>query len=261
LIVKVISLNVNGLRAAAKKGMYAWLAEQNADVICLQEIRAQAQDITDALYSMSGYQAYFALANKKGYSGVGIYSRLPVKTVVSGLGLDWADEEGRYLAIDLGFVWLASLYLPSGTSGEHRQSYKYQFLDFYRDYLTKIKAQGQDWIICGDFNIAHKAIDLKNWRANQKNSGFLPQERAWLDHLFAELGFVDGFRVVNQQPEQYTWWSNRGRAWDNNVGWRIDYQVVTPHLASLISAASIYKCSRFSDHAPLIMDYDISNFS
>lgn len=195
------------------------------------------------------------MLKKKGYSGVGIYSRIQPKQVITGLGWDIADQEGRYVAIDIGNVWIASLYLPSGTSSEERQTVKFDFLARYAQYLAELPPK--EFIICGDWNIAHKPIDLKNWRTNQKNSGFLPEERAWLDKIFGEAGFVDAFREVNQEPDQYTWWSHRGRAREKNVGWRIDYQVVTPGLKPTIKSAHIYKDMQFSDHAPLIMDYAI----
>lgn len=256
-MLRVITANLNGVRSAARKGFFEWLLKQEADVICVQELKAQEQDLLDPILRPEGYEAFFHCAEKKGYSGVGIYTRIAPKKVVTGLGWHTADNEGRYVAIDIGRCWVASLYLPSGTSGEERQGVKYQFLDNFVEHLSKVKQSGQEWIICGDWNIAHKQIDLKNWRGNQKNSGFLPEERAWMDRLFDELGFVDAFRVVNAEAEQYTWWSNRGQAWAKNVGWRIDYQIVTPGLKSSIKSATIYKSERFSDHAPLIMEYDI----
>ncbi len=254
--LRVITLNLNGIRAAHRKGGFTWLLAQNADVICVQEIKAQEAILADPQFALAGYQSYFHCAEKKGYSGVGIYTRHHPKTVVTGIGLDWADREGRYVAVDLGGLWVASLYLPSGTSGEARQALKYDLLAYYRDYLTTHNMTSPS-IICGDFNIAHKAIDLKNWRANQTHSGFLPEERAWMDHLFNHMGFVDAFRVVNQEKDQYTWWSHRGRAWEKNVGWRIDYQVLSPTCAATVKAVSIYKDQRFSDHAPLIVDYEV----
>ncbi len=255
--MKVITANLNGIRSAARKGFFSWLQKENADVICVQEIKAQAEDVLDPALALEGYHAHFHHAEKKGYSGVGIYSRLTPQKIITGLGWQVADTEGRYIAMDFGKVCVASLYLPSGTSGEDRQTVKYDFLDRYEKVLRDIQQSDKDWIICGDWNIAHKQIDLKNWRGNQKNSGFLPDERAWLDKLFGEMQFVDAFREVNQEAEQYTWWSNRGQAWEKNVGWRIDYQVVTPRLRSAIQSAQIYKAERFSDHAPLSMNYAI----
>ena len=200
-------------------------------------------------------QAYFFDAEKKGYSGVAVYSRIKPDTVVGGLGWECADKEGRYLQLNFPNLSIASLYMPSGSSGEIRQKLKFQFLDHYKTILKRQRRQKRDFIICGDWNIAHKPIDLKNWRSNQKHSGFLPEERAWLDQVLGPIGYVDAFREINQQTEQYTWWSNRGRAWDNNVGWRIDYQIITPGLRDKVKSVSIYKDRRFSDHAPLTIDY------
>lgn len=256
--MRIITINLNGIRSAAQKGFLEWLTEQQADVICMQELKAQHADMSGELLNPAGYKGYFHCAEKKGYSGVGIYTRVEPSDVVKGLGWAAADQEGRYVAVKFGEVWVASVYLPSGTSGEERQSVKFDFLERYASYLNNIKKLGSEYIICGDWNIAHKQIDLKNWRGNQKNSGFLPEERAWMDNLFGDMGYVDAFRVVNQEPEQYTWWSNRGQAYAKNVGWRIDYQVITPGLKSSIVSASIFKQKRFSDHAPLIMDYNIS---
>lgn len=255
-MLRIITLNLNGIRSAARKGFFTWVRQQNADVICLQELRAQEHECMDSLFSLDGYNANFYCAEKKGYSGVAIYSRDQPKNIIKGLGWPIADQEGRYLAIDLGDLWVASLYMPSGTAGDHRQTIKFDFLAKYKSFLNQLTGHGE-YIICGDFNIAHKAIDLKNWRANQNHSGFLPEERQWMDELFNELNFVDAFRLINQEQDQYTWWSNRGRAWEKNVGWRIDYQVITSGLKLTVKSAFIYKEQRFSDHAPLYIDYDI----
>lgn len=256
-MLRVITANLNGIRSAHRKGFFEWLGQQDADVICVQELKAQEKDIVEPAMFPEGYYSHFHYAEKKGYSGVGIYTRIKPVKVVTGLGWNTADDEGRYVAVDLGKLWVASLYLPSGTSGDHRQDLKYDFLDRYEEHLRKVRRQKKEWIICGDWNIAHKEIDLKNWRSNRKNSGFLPEERAWLDKLFGEMKFVDAFREVNQDEDQYTWWSNRGQARAKNVGWRIDYQVVTPGLKDAVKSASIYKEELFSDHAPLTMEYNI----
>lgn len=256
--MRIITLNMNGIRSAAKKGFFEWMTQQNADVICLQEIKAQESDLADALFNPEGYSRYVHCAEKKGYSGVALYSRHQPIKVITGLGWTEADNEGRYVEADFGAFAVASLYLPSGTSGEHRQTIKYDFLNRYAQHLKSIREQSRDLIICGDWNIAHREIDLKNWRANQKNSGFLPEERAWMDQLFGPLGYIDAFRVLNQEPDQYTWWSNRGQARAKNVGWRIDYQVITPNLKDKVKSVSIYTKERFSDHAPLLIDYDLS---
>lgn len=255
-MMRIITLNVNGIRSAAKKGFFTWARMRKADVICLQETKAQEKQVKESI-QLPGYHAYFFDAEKKGYSGVAIYSRRKPDQIIAGLGWDSADKEGRYIQLNFPYLSIASLYMPSGTTGEIRQTIKFQFLKQYQTLLKKQKRQKRDYIICGDWNIAHKPIDLKNWRSNQKHSGFLPEERAWLDHVLGELGYVDAFREVNQSPEQYTWWSNRGRAWAKNVGWRIDYQMVTSGLKNKVKSAEIYKKQRFSDHAPLLIDYDL----
>jgi exodeoxyribonuclease-3 len=186
-----------------------------------------------------------------------VYSKTKPDRVIRGFGVPEFDGEGRYLELQFGRLSVVSLYLPSGSSGPERQASKFRFLDFFLPYLKRVGKRRRDFVLCGDFNIAHQPIDLKNWRSNQKNSGFLPEERAWLDRLFSELGWVDAFREVDPRPEQYTWWSNRGQARSRNVGWRIDYQVVSRSLAGKARAASIYKDSWFSDHAPLTMDYEL----
>ena len=254
--MRVITLNVNGIRSAVSKGLFTWLNKQNADVICLQETKAQAHQLAD-LDRPSGYHAYYFDAEKRGYSGVAIYTRKQPNNVIRGLGWEVADKEGRYLQVDFDNLTVASLYMPSGSSGPDRQHIKFEFLNNYEAVLKKQLKQQRQFIICGDWNIAHKPIDLKNWRGNQKNSGFLPEERAWLDKVFNSLHYVDTFRLLNQEPEQYTWWSNRGQAWAKNVGWRIDYQIITKGITSMVKAVSIYKEQRFSDHAPLIVDYDL----
>lgn len=255
--MRVISVNVNGIRSATAKGFYEWLLPQQADIVCLQEIRAQQIQLPEKILRLPGYYSFFCDAQRKGYSGVALLSKKAPKKVQAGLGWPGADDEGRYLQADYDGISIVSLYLPSGSSGEERQQAKFDFLARFFPVLEKLRHSGREFIICGDWNIAHKPIDLKNWRSNQKNSGFLPEERAWLDQVFSGLGWVDAFRAINPNAEQYTWWSNRGRARENNVGWRIDYQVVSPGLAPYIKAASIYKDQWFSDHAPLIMDYDI----
>ena len=254
--MRVISANLNGIRSAHSKGFHDWLDRQQADVVCLQETKAQLADLRAEIHSPPGWFTYFCDAEKKGYSGVALFSRHAPDRVVSGFGWDEFHDEGRYVQADFGRLSVASIYLPSGSSSDERQAAKFRFMARFMPWLEARLADEREFILCGDWNIAHKNVDLKNWRSNQKNSGFLPQERAWLDQLFDQLGYVDAFRVVNQQDEQYTWWSNRGAAWDKNVGWRIDYHVVTPGLKSRIKQAAIYKDQRFSDHAPLIIDYD-----
>jgi exodeoxyribonuclease-3 len=256
VVLRVITLNVNGIRSAARKGLYRWLAAQKADVMCLQEIKAHDRDLDAAMRAPRGLHGYFSHADKKGYAGVGLYARREPDAIREGFGVQEFDDEGRYLEARFGRLSVVSLYLPSGSSGPHRQASKFRFLDAFLPYLRKLKRSGREVILCGDWNIAHQEIDLKNWRANRKNSGFLPEERAWLTRVFDELGFVDVFRRLNRKADQYTWWSNRGRAWAKNVGWRIDYQIATPGMAARARRESIYKKKRFSDHAPLTIDYD-----
>jgi exodeoxyribonuclease-3 len=255
--MRIISLNANGIRAAARKGFFDWLPTTGADVVCIQETKAQEHQLGDAVFSPEGYHCYYFDAEKKGYSGVAVYARREPDAVIRGLGFDEFDREGRYIEARFGRLSVASLYLPSGSSSEERQAAKFRFLDQFMPHLRKLRRRRREYVLCGDWNIAHRQIDLKNWRSNQKNSGFLPEERAWMDELFGPRRYVDAFRVVNQEPDQYTWWSNRGRAWDKNVGWRIDYQVLTPGLERSVRGASIYKDERFSDHAPLTIDYDL----
>ena len=255
LVLRVISLNVNGIRSAAKKGLYPWLAAQKADLVCLQEIKAQEADLGAELLAPRGLHGHFYPAEKKGYAGVALYSRARPDRVVRGFGVKEFDAEGRYLEASFGNLKVVSLYLPSGSSGEHRQASKFRFLEAFVPQLKKLARSGNEVLLCGDWNIAHQQIDLKNWRSNQKNSGFLPEERAWLTKVFVELGWVDVFRRLNRKPEQYTWWSNRGQAWAKNVGWRIDYQIATPGVARTATREAIYKRKRFSDHAPLAIDY------
>ncbi|MBP9101436.1 MAG: exodeoxyribonuclease III [Nitrosomonas sp.] len=254
--MQIITLNLNGIRAAAKKGFFPWLAQQTADVVCVQELKAQLLDLSDEMQAPDDYHGYFHCAEQKGYSGVGIYARKKPDRIVEGIGVADIDAEGRFLQADFGNLSIVSLYLPSGSSGEHRQAAKFYFLEQFYPVLQSLMASGREIILCGDWNIAHKEIDLKNWRSNQKNSGFLPEERSWLTHVFDEIGFVDVFRRLNTEPDQYTWWSNRGQAWAKNVGWRIDYQITTPAIAQTARSTSIFKDERFSDHAPLIVDYD-----
>ena len=254
--MRVITLNANGIRAAAKKGFFRWLSRQKADVVCLQETKAQVDQLTDPMFHPKAFHCYYHSAIRKGYSGVAVFSRDQPDEIIEGLGWSDVDQEGRYLEVKLGRLSVVSLYSPSGTSGDERQAFKYKFMDRFLPYLQDLAKSGREYIICGDWNIAHKNIDLKNWRSNRKNSGFLPQEREWMDKMFDSAGFVDAFRVVNEHPEQYTWWSNRGQSWTKNVGWRIDYQVVTQGLGSKVQRERIYKSNRFSDHAPLTIDYD-----
>jgi exodeoxyribonuclease-3 len=258
---RLVTLNLNGIRSAAAKGFVEWSAKAGADCMGVQEIKAQAQDVVGRFDRLGRLAGAFHFAQKKGYSGVGLYSRITPSDVIVGLRNKEFDAEGRYVESRFDDskrkLSIISCYFPSGTSGEDRQQAKYRFLDVIYPHLVKLKKQ-REFILVGDVNIAHKEIDLKNWRSNQKNSGFLPEERAWLTQLFGQAGLVDVFRSLNDKPEQYTWWSNRGQAWANNVGWRLDYHLATPGVAALARRAVIYLKQRFSDHAPLIIDYDFT---
>jgi exodeoxyribonuclease III len=256
--MRVISVNVNGIRAAHNKGFFDWLPRQKPDIVCLQEIKAMEEDLPEAALKLKGLHGFFHPAEKKGYSGTGLYTSAKPDKVHKGMKIRDFDIEGRYLQADIGDLSVISLYVPSGTSSEERLKVKFDFMERFFPVLKKLRKSGREIILCGDWNVAHKEIDLKNWRSNRKNSGFLPEEREWLSRIFDELGFVDVFRTLDQRPEQYTWWSNRGQAWAKNVGWRLDYQIATPGIAAKAKKCAIYKDERFSDHAPLIIDYDHS---
>ena len=253
--MRIITLNVNGLRSAASKGFGPWMRRQGADVVCLQEIKAREADLPRALLAPRGLHAFFHPAEKRGYSGVAIYAAREPDKVTLGLGIPDIDAQGRFLQADFGKLSVISLYLPSGSSGEEAQARKRSFMERFMPKLEAMRACGREFVLCGDWNIAHREIDLRNWRANRKHSGFLPEECAWLTRIFERHGFVDVFRTLDPRPERYTWWSNRGQAWAKNVGWRIDYQIATPGIAALARSAEIYVRRRFSDHAPLTIDY------
>lgn len=258
MLIRVMSFNANGIRSAARKGFFEWFVTQNIDVLCLQETKAQEHQLDDSQYHLTDYHRSFFDAQKPGYSGVAIYTRIQPDKINKGLDYPLVQDEGRYIQVDYGDLSIVSLYLPSGSSGEVRQQAKFEFMHFYETILKQQLVEKRRYIICGDWNIVHKEIDIKNFKSNQKNSGCLPEERAWLDKLFEQWGWVDAFRVINQEPHQYTWWSNRGQAWANNVGWRIDYQVVSPALRDTIKSTAIYREQKFSDHAPLTIEYDLS---
>jgi len=255
--LKIISLNLNGIRSATNKGFLNWLQIEQPDILCMQEIKAQAADMTAEMLNPQGYVGYFHYAEKKGYSGVGIYTKIKPDLVIEGLGIGEIDSEGRYLECQFGNLSVVSLYLPSGSSGEERQTFKFSVMARFMPHLQALKNSGREVVVCGDWNIAHQEADLKNWKGNKKNSGFLPEERAWLTDLFDTVGWVDVYRKLhpNTTDECYTWWSNRGQAYAKNVGWRIDYQIATPAFAAKAVSSSIYKAEKFSDHAPLMIEY------
>ncbi|HET6599376.1 MAG TPA: exodeoxyribonuclease III [Burkholderiaceae bacterium] len=258
---RLVSLNLNGIRSAASKGFEAWAEGVAADCMGVQEIKAQADTVVGRFDKVAGMRGHFHYADRRGYSGVGLYSRKRPSEVVLGIGNPEFDAEGRWVEARFDTprrkLSIISCYFPSGSSGAERQLAKFRFLALMAPHLIKLKAE-REFIVVGDVNIAHQQIDLKNWRSNQKNSGFLPEERAWMTHCLDEIGLVDVFRTLNPHPEQYTWWSNRGQAWANNVGWRLDYHLATPGLARHAKAEHIYLEQRFSDHAPLVIDYDFT---
>jgi exodeoxyribonuclease-3 len=257
-MLRIISANLNGIRSAAKKGFMEWLNHQSADFICVQELKAQEVDLAPEILSPPGLNAYFHYAKKKGYSGSGIFTPHAVEDMQLGFGNPEFDAEGRYVEVQIGQLSVISVYMPSGSSSPERQEAKFRFLDAFLPHLIQLKKSGRQILLCGDVNIAHHEIDLKNWKGNLKNSGFLPEERAWLTNLFSELGYVDVYRQLepNASDTCYTWWSQRGQAYAKNVGWRIDYQIATPELAQSARKAGVYKEQRFSDHAPLIIEYN-----
>lgn len=253
--MKIITVNVNGIRAAEKKGFFNWLKKENANVVCLQEIKAQEDQLDERFYPKE-YHCYYHPAEKKGYSGVAIFSKKKPNLVIKKTNWEDMNFEGRIIQADFSDFSVVSIYIHSGSSKQERQDLKMEFLtQRFMPYLKQLKTQNKKIIFCGDVNIVHQKRDIKNFTGNKNRSGCLPEERAYLDELFNEVGFVDGFREVNNEDEQYTWWSNRGQAWANNTGWRIDYQILTPNLKGIVKNTSIYKDQRFSDHAPLILEY------
>jgi len=257
--LRLVTLNLNGIRSAANKGLLPWVESLGADCMGVQELKAQAADMAGRFESIDGMRGHFHFADRKGYSGVGVYARKKPSAVVTGIGNPEFDAEGRWVEARFDTarrrLSIISCYFPSGSSGEERQQAKFRFLAAMAPHLLRLKAE-REFILVGDVNIAHKEIDLRNWRGNRKNSGFLPEERAWMTHALDELGLVDVFRKLNPHPDQYTWWSNRGQAWTNNVGWRLDYHLATPGLAARARREHIYLDQRFSDHAPLVIEYD-----
>jgi exodeoxyribonuclease-3 len=254
---RLVTLNLNGIRSAATKGFLEWAAEAGADCMGVQEVKAQAADVSGRFENVAGLDGHFHFAQKKGYSGVGLYTRKAPSAVITGFGNKEFDAEGRYVETRFDTAKrrfsVISCYFPSGSSGEDRQAAKFRFLARIYPHLIRLKAE-REFVLVGDVNIAHQEIDLRNWKSNQKNSGFLPEERAWLTQLLG-AGLVDVFRTLNPHPDQYTWWSNRGAAWAKNVGWRLDYHLATPGIAAKATREQIYLEQRFSDHAPVIIDY------
>ena len=260
-MLRLVTLNLNGIRSAANKGLLPWVESIGADCMGVQELKAQAGDMVGRFEVIAGMKGHFHFADRKGYSGVGLYARRKPSAVVTGIGNAEFDAEGRWIETRFDTarrkLSIISCYFPSGSSGEERQQAKFRFLALMAPHLKRLAAE-REFILVGDVNIAHKEIDLRNWRSNQKNSGFLPEERAWMTHALDDLGLVDVFRRLNPHPDQYTWWSNRGQAWANNVGWRLDYHLATPAVAAKARREHIYLAQRFSDHAPLVIDYALT---
>ena len=254
--MRIITCNVNGLRAAAGKGFLEWMRKQKPDIVCVQEIKAQEADLPRPILAPRGLHAFFHPAEKRGHSGVAIYSKREPDKVTLGLGMPEIDKQGRFLQADYGKLGVISLYMPSGTMGEEAQARKYMFMDRFMPRLEAMRADGREFVICGDWNMAHKETDVKNWKTNQKTTGFLPREREWLTQVFERHGFVDVFRALDPSPDRFTWWNQFGRARERNIGWRIDYQIATPGMAKLAKKTSICMEPWFSDHAPLTVDYD-----
>ncbi len=254
--MKILSLNVNGLRSAIKKGLMPWLHKQKAEVICLQEIKCDQAQLLEALKPLGPYHCEYFCAQKKGYSGVALLSMKKPDRVQYGLSWNPCDEEGRYLQADFGKLSVASVYLPSGSAGPHRQIQKFAFMEKFERDLARMKKSGRSYILCGDFNIVRTELDIKNWKSNQKNSGCLPEERAWLNQALENFSFVDAFRHLYPQKVQYSWWSQRGQAFAKDVGWRIDYQIISKNLAPQLVSIEMLREPKFSDHAPLIGKYE-----
>ena len=255
--MKIITYNVNGIRSAISKNWLAWLQATDADVVCLQEIKASPDVLTDlALIEQLGYQHYWFPAEKKGYSGTAIFTKQTPKHVEYGCGIAHYDREGRNIRVDFEDVSVMSVYFPSGSSGDERQDFKYKFLDEFGEYINQLKWAYPNLVVCGDYNICHRLIDIHNPKSNANSSGFLPEEREWMEN-FINSGFIDSFRHINKEPHNYTWWSFRANSRAKNLGWRIDYIMVTEPLEKHIKRAAILPDARHSDHCPVLLELDI----
>ncbi len=256
--MRIVSVNLNGIRAAARKGFFSWMTRQRADVICIQETKAQQHQLTDPVFHPRGYHAFFHDAERKGYSGTALYCKHAPDQVIAGMGIESIDSEGRYLEAQFGKLSVVSLYMPSGSSGDIRQNFKIEALKLLESHLLKSHQQGRNLVVCGDWNLAHHECDIRNWRGNINRPGFTDEERNWMTNFLDNHKFVDAFRALPQREHEYTWWSNRGASWDKNVGWRIDYQILSPRLKNTVLKTRIYRDKRFSDHAPLVFDYSFT---
>lgn len=252
--MKIISYNVNGIRAALNKGFAKWLSEESPDILCLQELKALPEQVPN-FYSELGYEMYWETAIKKGYSGVGILTKKTPKRIVNGCGNELYDNEGRVIRADYEDFSVMCVYMPSGTAGDIRQDFKYEWLDFFFNYAQEVRKECPNLVICGDYNIAHHPIDIHNPVSNKKSSGFLPEERAWLTK-YIESGFIDSFRYFNSEPHHYSWWSYRANSRANNKGWRIDYLMATEEMRTRLTSGSILPDVKHSDHCPIMLEID-----
>ena len=255
-MAKIISYNLNGIRSAMSKGFIEWLKSSNPDIVCLQETKAQPEQIDVNLFKELGYSVYLHSAQKKGYSGVGILTKINPDNITIGCGIKKYDDEGRVIRADYGNVSVMSVYMPSGSSGEERQAFKMEWLADFQNYIDTLKKTKKNLIICGDYNICHKSIDIHNPIGNARSSGFLPEEREWIDG-FINSGFIDSFRHFNQDPHQYSWWSYRANSREKNLGWRIDYNLVSDTLKEKLRRAAILAEAKHSDHCPILLELDI----
>jgi len=254
--MKIISYNLNGIRSAISKNLFEWLEQESPDVFCVQETKAQPEQIDTLTFQSLGYEfCYLHSAQKKGYSGVGVFSKIKPEYYSKGIGQEFFDNEGRVIRADFGDLTVVCVYIPSGTTGDIRQALKMEFLELFTNYLVELRKERPNLIICGDYNICHKPIDINHPERHAKTSGFLPEEREWFDK-FIDLGFVDSFRQFNQEPNQYSWWSYRAGAREKNLGWRIDYHIVTESLKERLKNASIQPQVTFSDHCPVVIELE-----
>jgi exodeoxyribonuclease-3 len=255
--MRVITFNTQGIEQAADNGFFDWMTQQDADVVCLQDLRAKEYQLDADRYHPEGYHAYFFDAFEDGFSGVAIYTRHLPKAIMTGLGFEQCDFNGRFIQADFDKISVSSMTIPSGLSSEEAQASKMEYLELFMGHLKKTLRKRREFIFAGTFNIAHRPVDLSNWYVNQRVSGFLAEERAWIEAVLDEMGYVDAFREVNKAERQFTWWPDYNRAWTLNEGARLDYQITTANLRKVIKSARIYRGQRFSEHAPLTVDYDI----
>ncbi|MBL7884278.1 MAG: exodeoxyribonuclease III [Bacteroidia bacterium] len=254
-MAKIISYNVNGIRSAMSKGLLDWLKASNPDIVCFQEIKAEPSQIDVSVFEKMGYEHFWYPAQKKGYSGVAVLTKIKPSHVEYGCGIEKYDAEGRILRLDFGDISVMSVYHPSGSSGEDRQAFKMVWLTDFQNYINSLKKTRSKLIISGDYNICHKPIDIHNPKSNANSSGFLPEEREWIDN-FMKSGFIDSFRYFNEEPHQYSWWSFRANSRAKNLGWRIDYNLVSANMETQLKRAAILPEAKHSDHCPVLLEID-----